>query len=57
MNEQITATRQQLADAFSHWLKDAETNPDNFLTYLEYKSDTYGTDCADYLISALKEVS
>jgi hypothetical protein len=50
----ITATRSQLAAAFNSWLKDAETNPDNFLTgpYTE----TYGDDCADYLINALKAV-
>lgn len=50
----ITTSRQQLADAFNFWLKDAEANPDNFLTQGEFDIATYGTDCADYLIGALK---
>jgi hypothetical protein len=50
----VNVTREELSAAFDAWLVDAQTNPDNFLQQNEFKGDSYGTECADYLIGALK---
>jgi hypothetical protein len=51
--ETITATRDELADAFNEWLRRYDEDPDSFGEY--HDSDNYGQGAADCLIELLSE--
>lgn len=59
MDEKITITENQLADAFTEWERRYRNEPERFQSeakkLLRETPHTYGNACAPYLISILHE--